>query len=249
MIKNENYLTIQGFMINKLGLKGNNLLIYAIIYGFSQEENCEFTGSLSYLAAWTNSTKSGVIKNLKYLVEEKIIIKTEKIINGIKFCSYKINRELISEPSCIPCNKVEQGYTTKLNGGIQQSCTNNIEDNNKNNNSLKENTKRKVDFGEFTEVMNTWLKYKAERRESYKSEMGIRTCFEKLKKLSKGNPAIAEEIIQTSIANNWAGIFALRNEKKNNETTSYEGHSAEWYEENMERLKNWENVKDWDNYL
>ena len=36
MVKNENYLVIQGWMITELKLKGNELLIYAIIYGFSQ---------------------------------------------------------------------------------------------------------------------------------------------------------------------------------------------------------------------
>ena len=36
MVKNENYLVIQGWMIAELKLKGNELLIYAIIYGFSQ---------------------------------------------------------------------------------------------------------------------------------------------------------------------------------------------------------------------
>ena len=38
-IKNENYVLIQGWMINELKLKGNELLIYALIYGFSQAEN------------------------------------------------------------------------------------------------------------------------------------------------------------------------------------------------------------------
>ena len=66
-ITNENYITIQGFMVNELNLKGNELLIYAIIYGFSQLDNQEFKGSLQYLADWTNSTKQGVIKNLKSL--------------------------------------------------------------------------------------------------------------------------------------------------------------------------------------
>ena len=50
MIKNENYITIQGWMINELGLKGNSLIIYANIYGFSQNNDCEFIGSANYLA-------------------------------------------------------------------------------------------------------------------------------------------------------------------------------------------------------
>lgn len=103
MIKNENYITIQGFMVNELHLKGNELLVYAIIFGFSQAKDQRFTGSLQYLAEWTNSTKQGVIKNLKSLVEKGYIIKEEKIFNGVKFCEYyatEFNEVL---------NKVERG--------------------------------------------------------------------------------------------------------------------------------------------
>nr|DAI57620.1 MAG TPA: hypothetical protein [Caudoviricetes sp.] len=31
-IKDENFTTIQGWMLNRLNLKGNELIIYAIIY-------------------------------------------------------------------------------------------------------------------------------------------------------------------------------------------------------------------------
>ena len=87
-VKDENYINIQGWMVTKLGLKGNELLIYAIIYGFSQTEDQTFNGSLQYLADWTNSTKQGVTKNLKALVEKGYIIKEDKYINNVKFCEY-----------------------------------------------------------------------------------------------------------------------------------------------------------------
>ena len=127
-VKNENHIVIQGWMVNELELKGNELIIYAIIYGFSQTENQKFTGSLQYLADWTNSTKQGVIKNLKSLVEKGYIDKDEKIINGVKFCEYhstKFNRVL---------NKVEQGVKQSLMGGSKKSLTNNIDIDNINNN-------------------------------------------------------------------------------------------------------------------
>ena len=66
-------------MVTELGLKGNSLLIYAIIYGFSQEEGQQFTGSLQYLADWTNSTRRGVLKNLQDLVNAGLIEKESRI--------------------------------------------------------------------------------------------------------------------------------------------------------------------------
>ena len=127
-VQNENYVLIQGWMINELKLKGNELIVYAIIYGFTQIEGQLFNGSLQYLADWTNSTKQGVVKNLKSLIEKGLIKKNDKVINGVKFCEYyvtKFNRV---------CNKVEQGIQQSLIPPMQQSLTNNINIDNTNNN-------------------------------------------------------------------------------------------------------------------
>lgn len=129
-VKDENYINIQGWMVTKLGLKGNELLIYAIIYGFSQTEDQTFNGSLQYLADWTNSTKQGVTKNLKALVEKGYIVKEDKYINNVKFCEYyatKLNTVYNSVAQGIQQSLT--GYTTKFNTPMQQSLTNNINDN------------------------------------------------------------------------------------------------------------------------
>lgn len=119
-VRQSNYITILGWMISDLKLKGNALLIYAIIYGFSQTQDLAYTGSRQYLADWTNSTLQGVSKCLKKLVEDNLIVKKENIINGVKFCEY---RAVV--PELLPVNKVY--------GGRQQSLHNNIEYNNSNN--------------------------------------------------------------------------------------------------------------------
>ena len=69
-VKDENYIHIPGWAVTRLGLKGNELLVYSIIYGFSQDGETRFTGGLQYLADWTNSTKQSCIKCLKSLVEK-----------------------------------------------------------------------------------------------------------------------------------------------------------------------------------
>ena len=89
LLKPENYVVIQGWMITELDLKGNELLIYAIIYGFTQSENQVFSGSLQYLADWTNLSKRNVIERLKSLVDKGFIIKTEKLVNNVKSCEYR----------------------------------------------------------------------------------------------------------------------------------------------------------------
>ena len=83
-----NYIVVQSFMVKELHLKWNELLIYACIYGFSQAKNQKYKGGLQYLADWTNSTKQGVIKALKSLLDKNLILKTEYMQNNIKFCEY-----------------------------------------------------------------------------------------------------------------------------------------------------------------
>ena len=37
MVKNENFYTVFGWMLNELNLRGSDLVVYAIIYSFSQD--------------------------------------------------------------------------------------------------------------------------------------------------------------------------------------------------------------------
>ena len=87
-VKNGNHIVLHGWMINDLNLKGNELLVFAIIYGFSQEESQYFTGSLQYLADWTNSSKRGIQKNLDSLIAKGFIEKKEGYKNNVKYCKY-----------------------------------------------------------------------------------------------------------------------------------------------------------------
>ena len=93
-IKDNNYVVIHGWMINKLKLSGNNLIVYAIIYGFTQDDDTWFRGSREYLAEWCNATVRGIQKNLNYLVENNLILKKES--QGYNQpCEYKFNKEML----------------------------------------------------------------------------------------------------------------------------------------------------------
>ena len=41
-IRNENFYTVLGWMLNVLELKGNELIVFAIIYSFSQDGESDF---------------------------------------------------------------------------------------------------------------------------------------------------------------------------------------------------------------
>lgn len=75
--------------------------------------------------------------------------------------------------------------------------------------------------GEYQEIVREWLSYKRERKETYKSVRSMQAFVAKLTKLSNGNPKIAREIINQSIANNWAGIFQLKIDQRNDDNKSH----------------------------
>lgn len=142
-IKKESFFTVQAFMINELKLKGNELLIYAIIFGFSQAENQFFTGSLNYLASWCGiSSKTTVKTILNNLIDKGLLEKEDIYKNGVKYCKYKALTEIktISIPAdenkknCKGISKIDIGYTkncyrgvSKIDMGISEIVPNNID--------------------------------------------------------------------------------------------------------------------------
>lgn len=68
------YIKVEAFMCNKLNLKGNKLLIYAIIYGFTQRDR-GFKGSQEYIGQWLNISRKAVCEIIDELVNEKLVVK------------------------------------------------------------------------------------------------------------------------------------------------------------------------------
>lgn len=87
-LKDNNFIAIQGWMRTKLNLKGNELLIYALIYGFSQDENSKFSGTRRYIAEWCGCSMKTVDNTLASLLTKQLIVKHEKYVNGIRMCDY-----------------------------------------------------------------------------------------------------------------------------------------------------------------
>lgn len=129
-VNERNYIVIQGWMLTALHLKGNELLIYACIYGFSQLEGQTFRGSWQYLADWTNSTKRGVANCLKSLVDKGYLEKVDKVVNGVKFCEYRVTN------FTGVVKNVHGGDEKSSPGGDEQSSPNNLDIDNLGNNQV-----------------------------------------------------------------------------------------------------------------
>lgn len=88
-LTSKNYVTILGWMVNDLHLKGSELLVYAVIHGFCQDGDSEFTGSVAYLQAWTGLSYQGTANVLKSLVQKGLLAKVSETRNGIIYCRYQ----------------------------------------------------------------------------------------------------------------------------------------------------------------
>ena len=91
-IKDENFYTVLGWMLNVLELKGNELIIFAIIYSFSQDGESEFTGSIKYLQDFANiKSHNTVLAALNTLVDKNLIIKRYYEKDNVHRVAYKVN--------------------------------------------------------------------------------------------------------------------------------------------------------------
>lgn len=98
-MKNENYILVQGWQVNRLHLRGNELLLYALIYGFTQDGETEFSGSLSYMSDAIGISVRNVSENLKRLERKGLIIKRAYNVNGVRLYRYCTNIHSIDESS------------------------------------------------------------------------------------------------------------------------------------------------------
>ena len=64
-------------------------------------------------------------------------------------------------------------------------------------------------------VIAKWLEYKKEKRQTYKPK-GLESFKRRLMTLSGGDPIIADAIVEQSMANNYAGVFPLKNNNNAN---------------------------------
>ena len=64
-------------------------------------------------------------------------------------------------------------------------------------------------------VIAKWLEYKKEKRQTYKPK-GLESFKRRLMTFSGGDPIIADAIVEQSMANNYAGVFPLKNNNNAN---------------------------------
>lgn len=217
------YIVIQDWMISDLQLKGNELLTYALIYGFSQDGESEFKGSLKYISKFLGVSKSTAQRNLENLANRGVIEKRVEEISGVKF-----NRYIAHEKAEPPIVKTSTGCSQNGYGGVVKMGTNNTNIYNTNNNTSN-NTKDKgtpakkepEQYFEDEELNDKFLEFLAMRkrvRKPVQTDRGMKMLLTSLHKLSGGDVGLMKQIIDQSLDNEWKKFVAVKtgNDRKNN---------------------------------
>ena len=116
------YTNIPDWMLS-LDLDVYETIILAVIYGFSQDGESTFAGSLKYLCQKAKCSRRKVTMVLPKLVEKGLIIKIDKEVRGVHLCEYRVS------PMCM-------GSASDAPGGSACHAPNNIENENIDINSL-----------------------------------------------------------------------------------------------------------------
>lgn len=85
---------INDWMISDLKLSGNELLVFAAVYTFSQDGESEYKGGYGWMSAFLGISRNTVINVMKSLEDKGLIDKESDNISGVWFNRYRVNREI-----------------------------------------------------------------------------------------------------------------------------------------------------------
>lgn len=181
---------------------------------------------LEVYEAVINYVVSGTLPNLKPMSAGAFAFIKKEIDKAKNISAKRAMAGKIGAEKRICLSKSEQNLakSSKISGDLSIVNTNSSsliekEENTKKEIPKKETEKKKDPRTEFVDnlpevwrdLVRYWLKYKTERRETYKTVQSLKVFYNHLQSYSQGSPDIARKILEQSMGNNWAGIFELKN--------------------------------------
>jgi hypothetical protein len=189
---NDNYVVIQGWMCNELKLSGNELLVFALIYGFSQDGESEFSGSRTYVSKTFNISKPTVDKAIKSLILKGLIQKRVTYLNDIQINKYKASLQGVK--------KLYGDSKETLQGGSKET----LPYNNKYIKNYSNNIELDKAIKDFIDVRKKMKKPMTDR--------AIELFIKRLQSFEKTEQGQID-IINTAIERGWMTVYPKKEEK------------------------------------
>lgn len=242
-MQSTNYVVIQGWMCNELELKGNELLVFALIHGFSQDGVSKFHGTRQYIADTFNISRPTVDKALQSLVEKQYI-KKEGFDDFVNPNIYWVNFEVVK--------KLYMGCKETLHGGCKETLHNkdNKQTINKQDILSKDNISTEFSFGkqkpkkeslytkcvslidnktddkQIRSLLINWLNMILEKYKLRGKVLYVNVFKGKLNMLDKYDTKDWKEIIEYNLQRGYEGFYPISNyvnhDKRRDENMLYE---------------------------
>jgi len=183
-------------MRTSLGLKGNELLVFAIINGYSQSRQGCYYGSLAHLQELTGiASRQTVISTLQGLIEKGLIVRYETTVDGVRRVLYSISEAVQKLYGGSP--KIGQGGSPKIGHNNKSIDIKN-----------KDNIYTDRDFlaglialGVTPETADAWMvvRHKAKA-------VSTRVAFDGIAREVAKSGLPAEDCIRTAVERSWRGF-------------------------------------------
>lgn len=125
-MRTDGYVVVQPWMVTDYNLKGNKLLIYALIWGFSQDEQSCFYGSTRYITDYFKLSERAVVGILDELVDDGLLCKWSEPVNGRTTNRYSALRPAAcsaEDDGCKNCNHEENAPMQKVQSNPCKKCS------------------------------------------------------------------------------------------------------------------------------
>lgn len=221
MLKSDNVVIIHGWMCNELELKGTELLVFALIYGFSQDGASSFFGGRKYIAKTFNISLPTVDKALNGLIDKDYIAKesgteynstdsyyvknmvVKKLYGGSKeTLPYNISntkkQTILSKDSIVAETKSCQDETTTKKPNLFQKCISMTEE-------YTENETLRKYLADFLKIC---LENSRESGRPFYQNMW-KSKLTKLSELSD-NDDMQIKIVKQTLDNGWSNFYAYK---------------------------------------
>ena len=125
-MRKDGYVVVQPWMVTDYNLNGNKLLIYALIWGFSQDDQSCFYGSVSYIVDYFKLSKRAVLNLLGELEKDGLIRKWSETVNGRPTNRYAALRPaacVSASDGCKKCTGEENAPVNNVHSDGCKKCT------------------------------------------------------------------------------------------------------------------------------